>query len=341
MPPKTLDPPSDTFPDLERRSRTFQGCDGTMVDMSQRIAAHAYQALRDALPAIMWHKRAFESFLRDALRAHPELLAGLDFSGVTKRETADALINRLAADERTYQQTTIDLMLDVAAMTHFRNIETIKEPDDRALRLREANDAVGRLRTVTARYREEAEARERSAAAREAQAARQAGIKQFSDELNALRDRYLAMHNTDDPHKRGKAFEVLLTDLFLLFDMEPRLSYNLAHEQIDGSLSFDTDDYIVEARWRQETTGRKHLDVFKTKVERKGRNALGIFVSVNAFSSDALAQYGSSSPFVVFTGEDLFMVLDGRIGLDELLRAKKRHVNETGDCNLPARSLLV
>lgn len=307
----------------------------------QRISAQAYQALRDALPAIMWHKRAFESFLRDALRSHPELLAGLDFNGATKRETADALINRLAANEHTYQRTTIDLMLDVAAMTRFRDVEKIKEPDNRALRLEEAHDAVGRLRTVTARYREEAEARERSTAAREAQAAKQAGIKQFSDELSALRDRYVAMHSASDPHQRGKAFEVLLTDLFLLFDMEPRLSYSLAHEQIDGSLSFDTDDYILEARWRQEPTGRDHLDVFKSKVERKGRNALGIFVSVNAFSSDALAQYRSSSPFVVFTGEDLFMVLDGRIALDDLLRAKKRHVNETGDCHLPARQLLV
>jgi hypothetical protein len=311
-----------------------------MIGM-QRISAQAYQALRDALPAIMWHKRALESFLRDALRGHTDLLAGLDFNGATKRETADALINRLAADERSYQQTTIDLMLDVAAMTQFPDVAKIKEPDNRALRLQEAQDAVGRLRTVTARHREEAAAREQSAGAREAEAARQAGIKQFADELNALRDRYIAMHSSADPHKRGTDFEVLLTDLFHLFDMEPRLSYNLAHEQIDGALSFDTDDYIVEARWRQQPTGREHLDVFKSKVERKGRNALGIFVSVNAFTSDALAQYGSSSPFVVFTGDDLFMVFDGRIRLDDLLRAKKRHVNETGDCNLPARTMLV
>lgn len=93
-------------------------------------------------------------------------------------------------------------------------------------------------------------------------------------------------------------------------------------------------------RLQERAQGDNHLDVFKSKVERKGRNALGIFVSVNAFSSDALAQYGSSSPFVVFTGDDLFIVFDGRIGLDDLLRAKKRHVNETGDCNLPARRLL-
>lgn len=94
----------------------------------QRISAQAYQALRDALPAIMWHKRALESFLRDALRSHPELLAGLDFNGATKRETADALISRLAVNESTYQQTTIDLMLDVGAMTRFGTSRRSKNP---------------------------------------------------------------------------------------------------------------------------------------------------------------------------------------------------------------------
>jgi len=80
-----------------------------------------------------------------------------------------------------------------------------------------------------------------------------------------------------------------LTDLFVLFDMEPRLSHSLAHEQIDGSLSFDTDDYIVEARWRQESTSREHLDVFKSKVERKERahTLQSAFISWGARGADA------------------------------------------------------
>jgi hypothetical protein len=311
-----------------------------MIGM-KRISAQAYQMLRDALPTITWHKRAFESFLRDALRTRPELLAGLDFGGVTKRETADALVDRLAASEPTYQATTIDLMLEIAAMTRFPNVEQIKEPGDRAMRLKQADDAVGRLRTVVAPYSEQAEVKARSAAAKTVQAARQARTQQFADELRALRDRYMALHKADDPHQRGRDFEFLLTDLFLLFDMEPRLSYILPHEQIDGSLSFDTDDYIVEARWRKEPADPSDLNFFKTKVERKGRNALGIFVSVQGFTPGALAQFASMSPFVVFTGDDIFLVFDGRIRMDDLLRAKKRHVNETGDCNLPARNLLV
>lgn len=306
----------------------------------KRISAQAYQALRDALSVITWNKGAFESILRDALRAHPELLVGLDFHGVTKRETADALVDRLAANEQSYQSTTIDLMLEVADMTRFRNVERIKDLDDRAVWLQHAHDAVGALRVLVAPYREHWTSRESAAAAKESHATTQAALRKFANDLDVLRQQYVDMHSDADPHKRGKAFEVLLRDVFALFDMEPRLSYDLPHEQIDGALSFDTDDYIIEARWRKDPTGRGDLDIFKAKVERKGRNAVGIFVSVNNFTSDALAQFATASPFVVFTGEDIYMVLDGRIRLDDLLRAKKRHVNETGNCYFLARNLL-
>ena len=82
-----------------------------------------------------------------------------------------------------------------------------------------------------------------------------------------------------------------------------------------------TDDYILKARWRTEPTGRDDLDVFKTKVKRKVRNALGILISVNGFSGRALAEYHDSSPFVVFTGDDIFLVLAVRVRLDDLVRA--------------------
>lgn len=73
--------------------------------------------------------------------------------------------------------------------------------------------------------------------------------------------------------------------------MAPRLSYSLEREQIDGSLSFDTDDYIVEARWQQDPVSRADADIFAAKVRRKAKNALRLFVSVNGFSRKALDQY--------------------------------------------------
>ncbi len=304
----------------------------------KRIVTAAYQALREALAVIFWNKRPFESYLKTALRDRPELLAGLSFSE-PKRIVADQAVDRLAADETKYQATTLRLMLEVAAMRDFPNIAQIKDPEDRALRLAEANDAVARLRDLTADHAALIGAQERMAAEREAKKAQDGAQRKFRDEVDALREEFLELQKADDPHARGKAFELLLTKVFRLFDMEPRFAYNLEHEQIDGSLSFDTDDYIVEARWRLKPVSRGDADIFAAKVRRKGKNALGLFVSVNGFSADALAQYQETTPFLAMDGGDLYLVLEQRVRLDDLLRTKKRHANETGSCFLPASYL--
>ncbi len=149
------------------------------------------------------------------------------------------------------------------------------------------------------------------------------------------------MHvDASNPQARGKAFEGFLNQLFGLFDLNPRAAYSLEREQIDGAFSFDTDDYILEARWRQEPIGREHLDVFKSKISRKGKNALGLYISVSGFTSDALQEYSASTPFITLEGGDLMAVLDERIPLDELLHRKKRHANETGGCYFPASRMM-
>lgn len=59
----------------------------------KRISPGAYQALREALPVVFFYKRPFESYLRMALRDHPELLVGLNFRDL-KRYVADELVGR-------------------------------------------------------------------------------------------------------------------------------------------------------------------------------------------------------------------------------------------------------
>jgi Restriction endonuclease len=138
----------------------------------------------------------------------------------------------------------------------------------------------------------------------------------------------------------GLDFQDFLDKLFTLFDMEPRLAYNLEHEQIDGSVSSDTDDYIIEARWWKGRVGRNDADVFDKKVDRKGKNALGIFVSMNGFSEGALETYSEETSFLAIDGADLMCVLDQRVRLDDLLRRKKRHANETGHCYFAATRMI-
>jgi Restriction endonuclease len=179
-------------------------------------------------------------------------------------------------------------MLEVASLESFPNIELIKDDADRELRLSEAKRAVGRLRDLTRDHADLLTERERLVADQEARRAQEEAQRKFADEVAGLHKRFPELHSEADHQKRGISFERLLTDFFALFDMEPRLAYNLEREQIDGSLSFDTDDYIVEARWTKDPVDRGEVDIFAAKVRRKGKNAVGLFVSVNGFTSAAL-----------------------------------------------------
>lgn len=305
----------------------------------KRISPSAYQALRDAIPAIVWNKRPFETFLRTALREHAELLAGLNF-GDTKRAVADELVDRLIANEHKYRDVTLLLMHEISSMKRFPNLEQIKDPEDRKMRLNEAEAAVGLLGYVIKGYEADLAAAEKQTAAIQTYAAQAAAVRRFNDDLEALKTRFVDLQGATDAHKRGYAFERLLVDLFHLFDFEPRLAYSGSLEQIDGSFAFDTDDYIVEARWRAHPADRGDADIFAAKVRRKGKNAVGLFISVNGFTEPFKKAYGESTPFITMDGGDLYSVFDNRIRLDDLLRAKKRHANETGSCYLPASQIL-
>jgi Restriction endonuclease len=301
---------------------------------SKKISPVAYTALIDALSLIFWFKNSFARFLRAGLREYPELLSGLDFDA-PKRETAGTLVERLMRDERRYQSVTISLMLQISGMTHFRELEQLEDKSW----LERARSAVAELGDLVAAHREIAEenarfAEELTRAVEEAERG-----KAITQALESLKQQFLTLSAMLDHQARGRKFETFLNDLFALFDLYPRAAYSLEREQIDGAFSFDTDDYILEAKWLKGVVSREQLDVFAKKIERKGKNALGLYVSMNSYSADALAEYEAASPFITMDGSDIFMILDNRVRLDDLLLRKKRHVNETGNCFFPATKM--
>ncbi|MHB8717445.1 MAG: restriction endonuclease [Candidatus Dormibacteria bacterium] len=303
---------------------------------AKRIAPGAYQALREALPVVHWYRRNFETFLRACLRDHAELLAPLNFQE-PKRQVADVLLDRLVSDEHRYREVTLNLMIALSDMATFPDIAA---HEDAARLLPRAQAAAQELKRWVGKYADDVEERARLESERSQALARSASLRKFSDEMDTLRSEFLRMHSMEDVRSRGTLFEGFLARLLALFDLEPRLSYALEREQIDGSLSFDTDDYIVEARWRSGRASREDADAFNAKVRRRGKNALGLFVSVNGFTTDAIAEYGSSTSFLAMDGTHLMAVLEQRVRLDDLLRRMKRHANDTGQCYLaPARIL--
>ncbi|WP_434176382.1 restriction endonuclease [Brachybacterium conglomeratum] len=305
----------------------------------ERISTEAYGALRDALPVAFWFKREFERYLGVALRAAPELLTGINFNAETKRESAETLVDRLVASEHRYRETTLDLMLDLSGRERFPDIERLEEPD-RSRRLADAREAVSHLRKVTSQLAAVRAETERHRTARETEQRFAAAALKFSEDINGLKTRFLELHDSASPQQRGLELEHFLVDLVSIFDVEPRLGYVTALEQIDGSFRLDNQDYIVEAKWQKPPVSRAAVDTFAGKIARKGKNALGLFVAINGLSSTAREAHRESTPFITMDGADLFSVLEQRIRLDDPLRIKQRHANDTGSCYYPSTRIL-
>lgn len=297
------------------------------------LPTEAYDALTDALSRIVWRKDAFRRYIEISFRDHSELVAGLPFDSATKLEVAVQLVDRLVKKERKYRDFTLSLMIEISKIETFPNI--VQFASDRPDALPFAKNAVARLAKII----EPLVKNESAAQAFTEERARQDSLallrRQQEERLNELKTNFLALSQADNKQRRGLQFEQLLDGLFQFYDLAPRLAYSVAADQIDGAISYEGDDFIVEAKWTKTPVQREAADIFGSKVSRVGKNGLGLFVSASGFTKGFIETYSRSTPFITMDGTDLFTVLDGRVRLDDLLRAKKRHANETGSCYFP------
>lgn len=301
----------------------------TASSRPQRLDTRVWDPLLEGLASFFWYKGDLHRFLVTELRDAPELLAGIDLSRnseMSKREAAGVLVERLQQHEARYQPVVIQLLVRLAGF------------DDRFARLHEqAPDRVERaratlreLQALTAAYSKEAKELEQRRAELAAESARAESARSHASELAALHARFMTMFSDSNPQARGREFERLLNEAFALWDLMPRAAYNNDHEQVDGAFTYDTDEYLLEARWWKDPLQPKELNDFKVKVDKKAKNTLGLCVAVNGFTDGAIAEHSHSTPLILMDGLDLIAILEQRIQLPRLLTAKKRHAAETG-----------
>lgn len=312
---------------------------GWRPEVAKRLSDQAWDALTEALASFWWRKQGLQDWLRRHLRDHPELLSALDFT-TTKRITAGQLVALLSDREERYQALVLELLAELAEVEPaFRHLQ---REENAAQLVAAAQAALAEVRRVTDVYSEATQARQKVNAEIEAEAARSAGRRNHEAVLGSLTERFFELHaSSGSPQERGRAFEELLHDLLDLYDLQPRASYRLPAEQIDGAFTFRTDDYLLEAKWVREPIEPKDLRDFDGKIASKAKNTLGLFISVSGFTSGALDFRGSNgTAIVLMDGADLLAVLEQRIEFPELLERKRRHAVETGSAWLPVQRIL-
>jgi hypothetical protein len=141
----------------------------------------------------------------------------------------------------------------------------------------------------------------------------------------------------DTPQARGFAFEEYLQDLFDIYGLEPRGSFRLIGEQIDGSFILHNEVYLLEAKWTSKQIDKADLVVFNEKVSSKSGFTRGLYISFSGYTAEALATFsnGRTVNIVLMTVQELAIALTRQMNLTGILWRKVRALAEEGNYNKP------
>lgn len=139
----------------------------------------------------------------------------------------------------------------------------------------------------------------------------------------------------DTPQARGFAFERYLHSLFEINGLEPRGSFKLVGEQIDGSFLLHNEVYLLEAKWTSKKIDKGDLVIFNEKVSSKSGFTRGLYISFSGYSDEALATFanGRTVNIVLMTVQELAIALTRKLDLTNVLKLKVRALAEEGNYN--------
>jgi hypothetical protein len=304
--------------------------------MRKKVAPAAIVALREALTNLYWYKGDLRSFLSSAL-SNPTLLGRVNW-GDYKRNIVGDVVGYLERRQDEYQADLLRLMSEVARVEDFSHLSRLEGGKEKAETARAAVQALRKLtiahEAVFEGQRQKEERRERAHEA----LLRTTAVRNV---LEGLTKDYVELLGSKEPQQRGYQLERIMRELFVLFDLDPRASFKLVGEQIDGAFTFEATDYLFEGKWQQEAVRAGDLDVLAGKLSRKLDNTLGLFLSVNGFSEDGVKAHSSGRRLMLLMdGSDLMAVLEGRIDLIQLLLRKRREASQTGTIYLRIHEVL-
>lgn len=298
----------------------------------KKISPEAISAVKEALSVIYWKKEDLQQFIKLTID-NSIIISTINWSA-TKREIVKELLNRMTNRIDIYES---DLMNLILAVTDFSDFGNLTYWDEDGTKTKKAKEAVNRLRTLSKGFiqvtKEQEDAKVRKAKA-ELNTKKALSLEQ---ELYELKNEFNIIASNQNFNQRGFQLEKFLYKLFLLFDLEPKGSFKIHGEQIDGAFTFQSADYLLEAKWATQVN-RSDLATFCYKVETKFKNAAGLLISIDGVTKEAISSDFKS--IIIMDGVDLLAVLENRISLTDLLFKKRRKASETGNIYMNFNELI-
>jgi hypothetical protein len=307
-------------------------------DPFKKVSPAALIALKEALAVIYWYKKDIRSFISYTIKNNA-IVSTIDWQENVKYHAVSELVDRMAARSDLYHDDLLSLFKEVANFTDFSHLKRCEDPEQKIC---VAQEKVAALRAHVKGHLGLLKEKEQASQRREAAQQKRACSAAFKNKLDELKAKFGTIAMSNNPQQRGYDLEPFLNELFILFDLDPKSSFKIAGEQIDGAFTFDNNDYLLEAKWQQKLVDAGDLYKFAGVLAGKLKNTLGLFISINGFSPECTATRSEAlKAMILMNGADLNAILDDRIDLHEILYRKRRHASQTGDIYLPVDKILL
>jgi len=304
--------------------------------MSKKLSPAAVVALKEALCTIYWYKADLRSFLQQCI-SDKHIASTLNWDNY-KRQVVSDLVDTLCADPERFLGDLTRLSYTVANLNSFEHLAHLEGGEQKVKR---AKSAVEQLRKIVEPHKEVLLEEEAIAERQKQHLEKLKANKAVREKLSQINQRFMELATSEEFHIRGYELETLMYDMFELFDLDPKASFKNIGEQVDGAFSLEGTDYLFEAKWQKDPVAIQDLDAFSSKVRRKLENTLGVFLSINGYSEDAVLAHSTGQPSIILMdGADLMSVLEERIDFVSLILRKKRHASQTGNIYLRIHEII-
>lgn len=173
------------------------------------------------------------------------------------------------------------------------------------------------------------------------EAKREAAYLSRQARRDSLRSQFQDLMAEPNAQNRGYRLEQFLNDFFEFEGLDPRQSFKITGEQIDGSFLWRERTNLVEAKWVKEPVSGKDFGAFFFKVEGKTVDTRGLFISINGYSPEAIKAMHQKGAlrFVCIDGAHLYRSLHSDESFSNLLGTIWRLADETGSGYIPVSEL--
>lgn len=165
----------------------------------------------------------------------------------------------------------------------------------------------------------------------EAQKVKLAKLQEKKAKFEKIKKDLFGLFREKNCHKRGKALESVLNDLFGLGDILVSEAFTLKGmagegiiEQLDGVIEIDGEIYLVEMKWWNEPLGVGDVSQHLVRVFNRG-HARGIFISASDYTEPAITTCRESlkqAVVVLCKLEEFIKLLEREGDMKEFLKSK-------------------